>query len=1124
MKICLHLCILIFLQFNINNCPAQKQQVKFNLVSGSNGISLGLINGITRDKHGVMWFSDQVNQCIIRYDGGLMTRFMHDPKNPNSLGGRYPECLFADSSGMIWIGFYGQGLDRFDPGKNIFSHFRHQPNDTGSLAHDGVSALLVDRKGNLWVGTDCGLDQLNQKTGKFKHFRHNELDSTTLSDSIVRAIYEDHEGTLWIGTGLPWVEPLDRGGLNRFNKETGTFTRYMSDPKNPLSLIDNKVRAIFEDSRGVFWVGTGGDGLHTMDRKTGIFERHRYNPAHPEQLSRPPVVYNIGDHITFISEDALGCIWIGTFGNGINRYDTVTKKITHFGGRVDKSGTFKDNSPWAINASKDGLLWVCTQESNLYRVDLFTNNIPRYESNAGNVSCFYKETPTVLWLGTDSGLIRKDLKEGSFHRFSNEPLNPNSISNGTVGAIIKDKKGDFWLCTNGGGVNRLNTKSGIFTHYRHDPKNNESLFSDNVSLICEGGESDLWVATDDGLDRMDRNTGKFSHYRHDENDTNSISDNVVTSILEEESKVLWVGTYYTGLNRMNIQTGKFKHYLPGEFVTSVYKDADNIIWVGAVNGLYRYNNKSDDFSFFGEGRTGIKIYSALSITGDVQNNLWITSSSGIYRINKTRDEIIIFDQKNGVDEAFSYSIYHSLSHYKGVDGEIFLGSGSHYYAFYPDRLKVIRTVPKINFTNFWLKGLDVNVTPDGPLKEPLSNTKEIQLQHDQNVFSIGFSTIDYGNPGDKSFYYKLENYDEDWRPSGVEEKAYFFNVPPGKYVFKVRASNSTNGVSAEKDILITIAKPWWQTWWAYSMYAILCFTMVYLILRFQKNRTISKEREKAKTKEIEHAKEIEKAYRELKATQAQLIQSEKMASLGELTAGIAHEIQNPLNFVNNFSDVNTELIDEAEQEVTKGNLGEIKNILKDIKDNERKINHHGKRADSIVRGMLQHSRTSSGQKELTDINKLTDQYLRLAFHGLRAKDKAFNADIETVPDPAIPKINIVPEEVGITLLNLINNALYAVNDKAKQQAAGYIPRVIVSTRKLNDTIEVTVKDNGGGIPKNNLDKIFQPFFTTKPTGLGTGLGLSIAYDIVKAHGGQIRVVSEEGIGTEFNIVLPCNQS
>jgi two-component system NtrC family sensor kinase len=267
--------------------------------------------------------------------------------------------------------------------------------------------------------------------------------------------------------------------------------------------------------------------------------------------------------------------------------------------------------------------------------------------------------------------------------------------------------------------------------------------------------------------------------------------------------------------------------------------------------------------------------------------------------------------------------------------------------------------------------------------------------------------------------------------------------------------------------------------------------------------------------------ELQEAVKLLQTTQQQLIQSEKLASLGELTAGIAHEIQNPLNFVNNFSEVSMELIDEMGEELAKGDAEEAMAIAHDIKQNLEKIRHHGKRADGIVKGMLQHSRASSDVQEPTNVNTLADEYLRLAYHGLRAKDKSFNAELVTHFDDTLPLIKIVPQDVGRVLLNMFNNAFYAVQQKQKKGVAGYKPTVEVSTLKTGQFLEIKVKDNGTGIPEEIKDKILQPFFTTKPTGEGTGLGLSLSYDIiVKAHGGQIDIDSVEGEFTTFIIKLP----
>jgi signal transduction histidine kinase len=316
-----------------------------------------------------------------------------------------------------------------------------------------------------------------------------------------------------------------------------------------------------------------------------------------------------------------------------------------------------------------------------------------------------------------------------------------------------------------------------------------------------------------------------------------------------------------------------------------------------------------------------------------------------------------------------------------------------------------------------------------------------------------------------------------------------------------------------------------------KMYALLGGLIVLLLVAVMFYRN-SINQKKSRILLQQQKNELEQSLRQLKTTQTQLVQAEKMASLGELTAGIAHEIQNPLNFVNNFAEINTELIDELQQELKAGKTEEAFVISNDIKANEIKINHHGKRADSIVKGMLQHSRQSSGQKELTDINALCDEYLRLSYHGLRAKDKSFNAEFETKFDAALAPINVVPQDIGRVILNLINNAFYAVNERQKkEQDSGYKPLVTLTTSEQGDQVVIQVTDNGTGMPEQVKEKIFQPFFTTKPTGEGTGLGLSLSYDIVtKGHGGELKVETlsaeaaaqpgKKGERTTFSVLLP----
>jgi signal transduction histidine kinase len=497
-------------------------------------------------------------------------------------------------------------------------------------------------------------------------------------------------------------------------------------------------------------------------------------------------------------------------------------------------------------------------------------------------------------------------------------------------------------------------------------------------------------------------------------------------------------------------------------------------------------------------------------------NFWYGTADGIMKTDVHQNVTTLYGKSFGVsgnDLAFGFS-------YKGPSGKLYFGSSNGYYAFYPEQLMKDIKPPEILFSAFYLGNKMAQPGKDGPLKDPIWEVKKIELPHDQNVFSFEFAAIDFVHPADNRHLFKLDGYDNEWRQGGAEHKAYYFNVPPGHYTFRVKAANS-DGVWAEKSLVVVITPPWWRTWWAYALYSLVMLGSIYAIYRFQRQRLIQKERERTRLKELAQAREIEKAYSELKATQQQLVQKEKMASLGELTAGIAHEIQNPLNFVNNFSEANKELLLEMKQAIKQRAYEEVEAIAGDLEKNEEKINHHGRRADSIVKGMLQHSRVSTGQKELTNINALVEEHLRLAYHAVRAKDKTFNATLHTDYDQRIGKINVVPQDLGRVLINLFNNAFYTVCVKKQQLNGSYEPEVSVSTKTENGKIEIVVKDNGTGIPSKAMNKIFQPFFTTKPTGEGTGLGLSLSYDIVtKGHSGNLTVTSKEGDGSEFVVQLP----
>jgi signal transduction histidine kinase len=554
-----------------------------------------------------------------------------------------------------------------------------------------------------------------------------------------------------------------------------------------------------------------------------------------------------------------------------------------------------------------------------------------------------------------------------------------------------------------------------------------------------------------------------------------------------------------------------------------------MIWIGTWGGgLDQFNKKTGKFSWL-TTKQGLTQDNIDNLIVDKANNIWISyATGGVSKIDPVTKKILSFTIADGIypygqNEAITMS-----------DGSLIFATTSIFTRITPDKIKDKKFIPPIFITNLKLFNQQVVVNgPDSILYTSINVARSITLNHDQNVFTLEYAALDMSSPDQRKYAYQLEGFDNGWQFVNSKREVTYTNLSPGHYTFKVKSVDRYGQWNEIKDPLqINILPPWWKTWWAYTLYALLFIMAVRAFVSYR-SASLKKQNLVLEDKVVNRTDQLKRSLEELRSAQSQLIQSEKMASLGELTAGIAHEIQNPLNFVNNFSDVNQELLTEMKDEMDKGNINDARSIANDVIENEAKINHHGRRADAIVKGMLQHSRSSVGEKELTDINKLADEYLRLSYHGLRAKDNSFNAIIKTDFDNTIGKINIIPQDIGRVLLNLYNNAFYAVAEKKPPSPEGehespqtkYEPTVTVTTRLIQPpsggrAVEIKVIDNGGGIPQKVIDKIFQPFFTTKPTGQGTGLGLSLSYDIIKAHGGEIKVETKENKESKFIIELP----
>jgi ligand-binding sensor domain-containing protein/signal transduction histidine kinase len=1097
----------------------------FTNFTSDDGLALDYVNCSMMDKVGGLWFGTQGGGAS-RYDGQSFTNF----STTQGLAYNSVLCLFQDMAGNIWFGTQAGGASKYD-GKTFTSFTTAR-----GLPNDWVRTIFEDRHGNIWFGTLKGASKYDGKTFI------NYTTAQGLADNDVNFIDQDRAGNLWFCTN---------GGVSKFDGKR--FTGYTSAQ----GLAGNTVNCMAETKDGTLWFGTEGGGASRYDGRTfasfatgqglqndrvkAIFEDKSGNiwfctsGGATKYAGKTFTNFTIGqglasNEVNSITEDKSGNLWFCTNG-GLSKYagNSFTSFTTAQG--------LANNSVFSIDQDRAGNYWFCTEDGvSKYDGRSFTNFTTAQGLANNYVLGMTEDKAGNLWFGTlRGGASKYDGK--SFTSFTTA----QGLASNIVFAIEQDKNGNIWFGTNGGGLSKYNGKS--FTNYTTA----QGLVDNNVMFLHQDKGGNLWLSTNGGVSRFNGKT--FINFTT----AQGLANNYTQKIDEDKDGNLWVGTI-SGISRLSAkEMAKLKAFddspkevpvvqfdnfttaqgLADDYVYDEVQDKEGNMFIGTNLGFTVIPAPFISLPF-SQVRKGIEYYNkpngypvrdlnSNAMYCDSQGIVWGGTGSGLVRfdhssLHKEEAEPVLVIQRIKVDGEnicwFDLQSGGKLDNAEDSAKSMYQESMAYGKIISPaDRDLVIKRFGDIRFdsiSSFY----------------PLPNN--LELPHDKNQVTIDFNAVETGKPQQMEYQYMLRGYDKDWDPVTKSTTATFGNMYEGRYTFIVKARKSNGGWSEPVTYSFKVLPPWYRTWWAYSFYGL--FLLAGLILTDRIRRRVLEERLLAKTreKELAHAKEIEKAYKQLesahetlKATQAQLVQSEKMASLGELTAGIAHEIQNPLNFINNFSEVNTELIDELKDQLKK-DIRDLKNedeILNDIHENERKINHHGKRADAIVKGMLQHSRSGTGVKEPTDINALADEYLRLAYHGLRAKDSSFKATIKTDLDQSIHQINVIQQDIGRVLLNLYNNAFYAVAEKKKTAVEGYEPAISVSTQKSDDTITITVRDNGNGIPRKVIDKIFQPFFTTKPTGQGTGLGLSLSYNIIKANGGEIKVNTREGEFTEFVVQL-----
>lgn len=1101
---------------------------RFEHIQVPGGGNENFVTSITQDSLGFIWFGTWGG--LHRYDGYAFTTFAHDPADSTSLSANWVECLYVDREGTLWVGTYGGGLNRFDSKTEAFTRYRHDADDPTSLSRDSVTVVLGDHRGPLWVGTQGGgLNRFDRETGTFTRYRYDPDDPTSLSNDQVRALYEDRQGTLWVGTNSPF--PGERynpgpGGLNRFNRDTGTFTRYLHDPTDSTSLISNHVMSLFEDSRGTFWVGTSENGLHAMNRETGTFTRYRYDVTRPDTLSSPrpqPGASALGS-VSIIFEDDAGFLWTGGYGGELNRYDPASGDRVHFEQDPTDPASLSSNNVWHMYQSNDGTRWVSMVPGGIDKVRTAHGPFehysltPLHSNNAMNA--LHVDASGAIHVGSccpESRVI-------SFGRTGDnaspyQALSTRSHPEVTIATIAHTRDGTLWVGTyegtptaRRGGLYQMDRETGMITPIITDSARSGARMGPVVA-VHEDDEDTLWLGTRwSGLFRLDRATGALTHYAYQQGDSTNRNHASVTTLHRSSSTpdVLWVGTEGSGLYRFDRQLETFTRYRPlpgdptslgGGYVTSMYEDARGRLWVGTRRGgLNRFDRTSETFVRFTAYNSGLPDNNISCLLGDDSGQLWMGTGRGLTRFNSETELFYTYGPEHGVRAAPFVT---------GACGDhadtLVFGGTNGFVAFDPDAVRTEVSAPPVVLTGLYLAGQPVGPSSEGPLYTPLHEAEAIRLTHDEHTFSFGFAALDYRDPEANQYAYLLEGYDDRWREAGRQRQARYHRVPPGEYVFRVRAANS-DGVWNENgaSVRVTVLPPWWHTTWAYVLYGLVLAGGIFAVDRIQRRRLIERERKRATIREAEIRAETAEVQAYVAEEHAQKLEELDEAK-SRFFANVSHEFRTPLTLL----------------------LGPIQDVLAGTTDGLSRLqlvamHRNAHRLLELINQLLDLARVETGSMQLhrhpVDVVALL-RGITIAFSAQADRERialSFHSEADRVP------AFIDPDKIEKVIFNLLSNAFKFTPSGQKVR----IHLQIVDSPSGTQA-EIVVKDTGQGIPPEKLAHIFDRFFQVGDAAnreqASTGIGLALAKEFVELHDGQIEAESEPGFGTTFTVRVPLEQ-
>ncbi|MCY0911653.1 two-component regulator propeller domain-containing protein [Massilia antarctica] len=1087
-------------------CPvawaAAPDQLRFEQLNPALGLPQSTVTAMLQDRDGFMWFAGQGG--LTRYDGYRFLTFRHDPADPASISDNSVQALHEDRSGQLWVGTRN-GLQRFNPRGENFSAY---PPRDGKADYLDVRTIASDGKGILWITTRTGLVRLDGATGRLATERHDRANPHSLGADDVTGLAFDGGGGLWIGT---------QQGVDYLAPGTRRFTHFRIDDAASDALKRNAVRSLAIDRAGTLWVGTA-IGLEAWRIADGApATRRRFGGADG---------INPGA-VTALFEDSHGTLWAGTQTDGLKRWDAGAGRFTSFVHQSGNPASLADNYVASLFEDRAGILWAGTWFGGASRVDLNAGGFRHVLSGAlsnNKISAILGDGPRSLWLATyGGGINRYDLQSGQTTVYRHDARAPHSLNDDLVTALGRDRHGQLWVGTRNGGLSRFDPASGRFTPRAFATGD---ALSDFIQAIVPDRAGMLWIASRGGLHRLDPRTNQAATFRHDAASEASLSDNFIWAILEDTRGRLWVGTS-NGLDLFDPASGRFRHArhesanpasLIHNRVSFLHEAANGALWVGTGGGLSRLvADRGGKLQFKSYAlREGLANPAVDGILEDERGHLWVSNDGGIADFDPRKETFRNYTSRDGMAEG-DYFVGAAWRH---PDGIMFFGSfNSGFTMFDPREVRGNERAPPVVITDIQIYNQSVRSgpAPNGfVLDAPIQRARQVVLSHAQSVFSFEFAALHFADPQRNQYAYQLEGVDRSWVATDAGKRfATYTNLDPGNYVFRVKASNK-DGIWNEAGVAlaITITPPFWKTWWFRLAAGLFVLACVYAAHSIRVRVLLGQKRELAR--------QVAASLEGLQNAQQQLVLHEKMASLGTLSAGIAHEINNPGNFAHAGAQVLATELErfrafllalagaDADAAVIDSLNGRIDALVRQ----SATILEGTSRIRDLVRDLGTFARPDEGAMTTAPIgpNLLATVHLVRTLY-------ASVANIGCVLE-ADPPLACWPAQLNQVFMNLIVNACHAIEDK-QRRGGDFAPGMLaISSRTDGAWLYLDFEDSGSGIDPAVIDHIYEPFFTTKPTGHGTGLGLSISFGIVERHGGSLTVRSKPGQGSRFTVRLP----